>query len=432
MAYSDITTLFKKLASESFEETIQNYDDMLYTKLFKPLTDYKGKPGGREMLFPVEYYTNAGIGYSDLETDVYPLATANKSTEGSITGYFKTFAVSFTHKEIMQGITPDKVYIPDIMKDRVANMIDLFINWTNFEMFGDGDGTIGVIKTASASTTLSFEEEIYGVQWLQPGYQIDVLSGANAATKRNSAVVTVTDVDPRINQVTISAAVAGVQPGDRVVLAYTTDDTTGAYNGIVGFQDICSTDRTYLGINSSTYSWWNGQLQSHPDGDISITEEKLIEYEDDYLKVARRMPTLYVSNSTQKNKLVINNLEQRRFVDGTSSKKYEGGYDNDYKWKFNGHDWYIELSSPRNQILMLDTTKKGKLFKLEYKSDITWLSDDPNLEVDGAKFLGIQSAGTGSAARFLPLTNDFGIYYGVFGTKAPRCHKLITDLVSTY
>jgi hypothetical protein len=145
----------------------------------------------------------------------------------------------------------------------------------NRQVYGDGTGTLAKVVTADTTSTVI---EVDDVLYLGIGARIDILStttlGNAVPTPRNTAYVTVTNINEEDNTITVSAEIGVLAVGDRIVRSSrTASEGTNSWNKEWnGFAKIISDTGSLYGIDPTQYPDWKSHVATPVDSAGELTE----------------------------------------------------------------------------------------------------------------------------------------------------------------
>ncbi len=209
--------------------------------------------GGKEARFAIHVGRNQGIGARNEGEDL-PDAGQNKDAQASLFLKYHYGRIQGNGQVFEQVETKPQAFV-DWMSREVDTLSENLNRDLNRQVYGDGTGTLATLTNApSGGTTFTVDD----VHWLEEDFLVDVLTQATLGnptpTKGNSALLTITAIDPTTNTVTVSGGTVTAAVGSVVVRASST------YNNWKkeweGLGLIVSQTSTLHNINPSTVSKW--------------------------------------------------------------------------------------------------------------------------------------------------------------------------------
>lgn len=177
--------------------------------------------GGVSAEFAVHVGRNQGIG-ARLEGEDIPDAGQNKDARAQINLKYLYGRIQ-GNGQVFEQVETDAQGFVDWMKREVDSMTESLDRDLNRQVYGDGTGTMATLTAGSAGTTTMVVDDSH---WIEEDMFIDVLTQATLVnptpTKGNSALLTVTAVDPVTNTITVSGGTITALTGSVVVRASAT------------------------------------------------------------------------------------------------------------------------------------------------------------------------------------------------------------------
>lgn len=231
--------------------------------------------GGKEARFAIHVGRNQGIGARNEGEDL-PDAGQNKDAQAALFLKYQYGRIQGNGQVFEQVETNPQAFV-DWMSREVDTMADSLNRDLNRQVYGDGTGTLATL-TAGASAATSFVVD--DVHWLEEDFMIDVLTQATLGnptpTKGNSALLTITAIDPTTNTVTVSGGTVTALTGSVLVRAGATANNWK--KEWEGFGLIISQTSTLHGINPSTVPKWKaGYVQNSVGTLTELAMNKLVQ-----------------------------------------------------------------------------------------------------------------------------------------------------------
>lgn len=231
--------------------------------------------GGKEARFAVHVGRNQGIGARNEGEDL-PDAGQNKDAYAALFLKYQYGRIQGTGQVFEQVETNPQAFV-DWMSREVDTMADSLNRDLNRQVYGDGTGTLATLTADKAATTTMVVDS---VQWLEEDFMIDVLTlatlGNPTPTRGNSALLTITAIDPTTNTVTFSGGTLTALTGSVVVRAgATANNWKKEWEGL-GL--IVSQASTLHGIAPGTVSKWKaGYVQNSVGTLTELAMNKLVQ-----------------------------------------------------------------------------------------------------------------------------------------------------------
>lgn len=222
--------------------------------------------GGKEARFAIHVGRNQGIGARNEGEDL-PDAGQNKDVQASLFLKYQYGRIQGNGQVFEQVETNPQAFV-DWMSREVDTMADSLNRDLNRQVYGDGTGTLATLTNAPAGGATFTVDDVH---WLEEDFLVDVLTQATLGnptpTKGNSALLTITAIDPATNTVTVSGGTVTAAVGSVVVRASST------YNNWKkeweGLGLIVSQTSTLHGINPSTVPKWKAGYVKNSVGTLT-------------------------------------------------------------------------------------------------------------------------------------------------------------------
>lgn len=222
--------------------------------------------GGKEARFAVHVGRNQGIGARNEGEDL-PDAGQNRDVQASLFLKYEYGRIQGTGQVFEQVETNPQAFV-DWMSREVDTMAQSLNRDYNRQVYGDGTGTLATLTTAATAATSVIVDDVH---WLEEDFYVDVLTQATLGnptpTKGNTALLTITAIDPTTNTVTVSGGTVTAAIGSVLVRASSTFNNWK--KEIEGLGLIVSQTSTLHNINPSTTSKWKAGYVQNSVGTLS-------------------------------------------------------------------------------------------------------------------------------------------------------------------
>jgi hypothetical protein len=202
---------------------------------------------GKEVVFDTHIGRNQGIGARDVREKL-PTAGAQKYKQAKL--YLKNLYGSIeVDGQLFEQAAEDYQAFINVVDNEIKGLRrDLAVDM-NRQIYGDGSGTIAVVKTANAGdTTVVFDS----VHWVDYGMIVDVLDASNSFAQLHNEVEVV-GIDTATGTVTFNTAIT-CDAGDVIVRA---SNTTNSRNKeLTGLAKIVSASGVLHEIDPATTPVW--------------------------------------------------------------------------------------------------------------------------------------------------------------------------------
>lgn len=213
--------------------------------------------GGRYVTFPIHTRRNSGIG-SRLEMEPLPVPGQQGHAAARVGLKYGYGGVQLTEQSIALSDTDSKAFAK-VLDDEVNGLKTDVVKDMNRQIYGTGDGTIGVIKTtATTSTTWAVKD----ARLFQVGELVDLVTLPNTVALA-AATVNSVDLTPGANTITVdktSAVTAG-----QIVVRNGSGPATAGNREITGLNAIIGTGTLY-NIDPTVEPVWKSTVWTNPGG----------------------------------------------------------------------------------------------------------------------------------------------------------------------
>jgi hypothetical protein len=265
------TAVLKQIYSDGVNEQINNETPALghIKSTSKNITNV----GGAGVAFVAHFGRNHGIGARN-ELERLPNAGQQVYARGT-TGLKSLYGAIQATGHVMNQAKSNPQSFIDYVGEEMSRLKTDLAKDQNRQVYGDGTGTLAKVVTADTTSTVI---EVDDVLYLGIGARIDILSATtlvNAVpTPRNTAYVTVTNIDEEDNTITVSAEIGVLAVGDVIVRSSrTASEGTNSWNKEWnGFAKIISDSGSLYGIDPSQYPDWKSHVATPVDSAGALTE----------------------------------------------------------------------------------------------------------------------------------------------------------------
>jgi hypothetical protein len=213
---------------------------------------------GKEAIFDTHIGRNHGIGARGVREKL-PVAGAQKYKQAHL--YLKNLygAIEVDGQLFEQAADNYNAFINVVDNEMKGLKKDLSRD-LNRQIYGDGTGTLGVVKTtdSTADTSVDFVD----AHWIEPGMVVDLLAGTDLVDGTPTVLyagITVASVNEATDVVIFDTAVA-VTAGDIIVRG---SNTTNSFNKeLTGLAKIVASGNSLHGIDGATEQVWNSTVET--------------------------------------------------------------------------------------------------------------------------------------------------------------------------
>jgi hypothetical protein len=213
---------------------------------------------GKEAIFDTHIGRNHGIGARGVREKL-PVAGAQKYKQAHL--YLKNLygAIEVDGQLFEQAADNYNAFINVVDNEMKGLKKDLSRD-LNRQIYGDGSGTLGVVKTtdSSADTSVDFVD----AHWIEPGMVVDLLAGTDLVDGTPTVLyagITVVSVNDATDVVIFDTAVA-VTAGDIIVRG---SNTTNSFKKeLTGLGAIVASGNSLHGIDGAVDQVWNSTIRT--------------------------------------------------------------------------------------------------------------------------------------------------------------------------
>jgi hypothetical protein len=213
---------------------------------------------GKEVIFDTHIGRNQGIGARGVREKL-PTAGAQKYKQAHL--YLKNLygAIEVDGQLFEQAADNYNSFI-NVVDNEIKGLKRDLSRDLNRQIYGDGTGTLGVVKTtdSTADTSVDFDD----VHWIEPDMVVDLLDGTDLTDGTPTVKytgITVVSVNETTNVVIFDTAVA-VVAGDIIVRA---SNTGNSFNKeLTGLGKIVGSGDSLHGIDGATTAVWNSTIKT--------------------------------------------------------------------------------------------------------------------------------------------------------------------------
>jgi len=211
---------------------------------------------GKEVIFDTHIGRNNGIGARGVR-EALPTAGAQKYKQAHL--YLKNLYGSIeVDGQLFEQAADNYNAFINVVDNEIKGLKKDLARDLNRQIYGDGTGILGTVKTTATGTTIVFVD----AHWIEPDMTVDVLLGTDLVdgtpTVKNAGL-TVTAVNEATGAVTFSGSVTAVA-GDVIVRG-----SNGANNfnkELTGLGAIVASGNSLHGIDGATVPVWNSTVST--------------------------------------------------------------------------------------------------------------------------------------------------------------------------
>ena len=264
---------------------------------------------GKYVTFPVHVRRNSGIG-SRLESEALPNPGQQGYAAAQLNLKSAYGAIELTGQAIDMADSDTKAFAKSVDEEMERLRVDLKKDM-NRQIYGDGTGAIGVVKSVVTSTTIPVND----ARLFQIGAIVDLVTLPTTVVQA-ARTITAIDLTAGANTVTVSGAAITTVVGQIFV-------RNGSLNReVTGFNAIVKNTGTLYNINPATEPEWKAEVDSNAGVGRPLSEGLMITMADRVR--TRGGKTTVIFQSLGVRRAYFNLLSQMRTI--VNDTKFEGGF----------------------------------------------------------------------------------------------------------
>jgi hypothetical protein len=306
------------LLKEVYEPRVReqlNSDILTLKRITKTSAGVSTNTGGRYVTFPIHTRRNAGVG-SRLEMEALPVPGQQGHAAARIglkSGYG---GVQLTEQSIAMSDTDPKAFAK-VLDDEVNGLKDDVQKDMNRQIYGDGTGAIGVIKTTNGTASATWA--VTDARLFQVGAQVDLVTLPSTVAKANVTVNSI-DLTPGANTITVSSTSA-VTAG-QIVVRQGSGPSASGNREITGLNAIISDSGVLYNIDPSVEPVWKSTIFSNSGTPRALSEGLMTQVADAVRTLGGKTTVIFQSLGVRRS--YANLLTQTRQTVNTTS--FTGGF----------------------------------------------------------------------------------------------------------
>lgn len=213
---------------------------------------------GKEVIFDTHIGRNQGIGARAVREEL-PVAGAQKYKQAHL--YLKNLYGSIeVDGQLFEQAADNYNAFIDVVANEIDGLKRDLSRDLNRQVYGDGSGTIAVVKTTDSTADTSVE--MVDAHWVEPDMVVSLLSGADLVDGTPTVLyagITVVSVNEATGEVIFDTPVA-VTAGDIIVRGVT---GANSFNKeLTGLGAIVGAGNSLHGIDGATVPVWNSTIET--------------------------------------------------------------------------------------------------------------------------------------------------------------------------
>lgn len=235
----------------------------------------------------------------------------------------------------------------DALDDDLMSLREAMEKRLNIDAWRDGNAIHGTATAYTTSATQTVDQP-----WLFQEYAVYDLYSSDLSTLVESGLQV---TSKNITGSTVTFSRSHTTASSTADVYVPTGEISGApsdgkaLTGIKAIIDTTTVSSTYLGINRSTYTVWQGLVEAA--GGLSVSEDMLQQVED----------RITVTSDEELEAIWSHKLQRRKYLGLVTPQKRFANLDLDAGWDaldWNGNPWMCDVDHPRDEITMFGWAPK--------------------------------------------------------------------------
>ena len=271
--------------------------------------------GGKYVTFPIHTRRNSGIG-SRLESEALPAPGQQGHAAARVGLKYAYGGVQLTGQAISLSSTDAKAFAR-ALDNEVEGLKNDIKKDMNRQIYGSGNGAIGVVKTTSTSVNIV---PVTDARLFQIGAVVDIVT-LPATVAVAGRTVTAISLAAGANTVTLSGAAFNVTAA-QIIVRSGSGPAAGGNRELTGLAAIVSNTGTLYNIDPSTEPEWTAEVNSNSGTARALSESLMIQMVDRIR--TRGGSTTLILQSLGVRRAYFNLLSQYRQT--VNTQEFTGGF----------------------------------------------------------------------------------------------------------
>lgn len=271
--------------------------------------------GGKYVTFPIHTKRNSGIG-SRLESEALPAPGQQGHAAARVGLKYAYGGVQLTGQAISLSSTDAKAFAR-ALDNEVEGLKNDIKKDMNRQIYGSGNGAIGVVKTTSSSVNII---PVTDARLFQIGAVVDIVT-LPATVAVAGRTVTAISLAAGANTVTLSGAAFNVTAA-QIITRSGSGPAAGGNRELTGLAAIVSSSGTLYNIDPSTEPEWTAEVSSNSGTGRALSESLMIQMVDRIR--TRGGSTTLILQSLGVRRAYFNLLSQYRQT--VNTQEFTGGF----------------------------------------------------------------------------------------------------------
>lgn len=309
-----ITPLLKEVYQPRVREQL-NSDVVTLKRITRSSAGVTNEIGGKYVTFPIHTRRNSGIG-SRLENEALPTPGQQGHAAARIGLKYGYGGVQLTGQAIALSDTDPKAFAK-ALDDEVNGLKDDVQKDMNRQVYGTGNGAIGVIKTTNGTASATWA--VTDARLFQVGAVVDLVTLPSTVAK-SAVTVNSVDLTPGANTVTVSSTSA-VTAG-QIIARSGSGPAAGGNREITGLDAIISNSGTLYNIDPSVEPVWKASVFDNSGTPRALSEGLMTQMADQVRTLGGSTTVIFQSLGVRR--AYANLLTQTRQT--VNTQEFTGGF----------------------------------------------------------------------------------------------------------
>lgn len=260
---ASITPILKEVYRGRIREQLNNEVTAL-KRMTRSSAGVTNETGGKYVTFPIHTRRNSGIG-SRFESEALPAPGQQGHAAARVGLKYAYGGIQLTGQAISLSDTDPKAFAK-ALDNEVEGMKNDLKKDMNRQIYGSGNGAVGVVKTTNAATTVI---EVNDARLFQLGMVVDLQTGTTVNVSGRE--VTAISLAAGANTITISGANVAVTAGDLIVRKGSGVAAAGNRE-LTGLSAIVAASGTIYNIDPATEPEWTSEVNANGGTNRALSE----------------------------------------------------------------------------------------------------------------------------------------------------------------
>lgn len=260
---ASITPILKEVYRGRIREQLNNEVTAL-KRMTRSSAGVTNETGGKYVTFPIHTRRNSGIG-SRFESEALPAPGQQGHAAARVGLKYAYGGIQLTGQAISLSDTDPKAFAK-ALDNEVEGMKNDLKKDMNRQIYGSGNGAVGVVKTTNAATTVI---EVNDARLFQLGMVVDLQTGTTVNVSGRE--VTAISLAAGANTITISGANVAVTAGDLIVRKGSGVAVAGNRE-LTGLSAIVAATGSIYNIDPATEPEWTSEVDANGGTNRALSE----------------------------------------------------------------------------------------------------------------------------------------------------------------